>query len=118
MASELPRRRCVTSQSRIVKSRALEFSPFEVASMRKLIGAFLLLGLMFTAVPAQGETKIALIAGRPSHGPGDHEFNAGTKLLVNCLKDVSGVNPVFVAGGWPEDESVFDGAKSVVFFMD
>ena len=35
-----------------------------------------------------------------------------------CLKEVPGVNPVFVAGGWPADESVFDGAKSVVFFMD
>ena len=63
-------------------------------------------------------TKIVLIAGRPSHGPGEHEFNAGTKLLVECLKHVEGIEPVFVAGGWPEDESVFEGAKSVVFFMD
>ena len=45
--------------------------------------------------------KIVLIAGRPSHGPGEHEFNAGTKLLVECLKHVEGIEPVFVAGGWP-----------------
>ena len=68
--------------------------------------------------PAEAATKIVLIAGRPSHGPGEHEFNAGTKLLVECLKHVEGIEPVFVAGGWPEDESVFEGAKSVVFFMD
>lgn len=63
-------------------------------------------------------TKIVLVAGRPSHGPGDHEFNAGCKLLAKCLAEVPGVEPVFVAGGWPKDESVFDGAKAVVFFMD
>ena len=40
------------------------------------------------------------------------------KLLTRCLKEVPGVNPVFVGGGWPADESVFDGAKAVVFFMD
>jgi type 1 glutamine amidotransferase len=70
------------------------------------------------AVSAVAETKIVLIAGRPSHGPGEHEFNAGTKLLVKCLKEVPAVEPVFVSGGWPADESVFDGAKAVVFYMD
>src|SRR5262249_52807689 len=63
-------------------------------------------------------TKVILIAGKPSHGAGEHEFNAGTKLLVQCLQEVPGVEPVFVAGGWPLDESVFQGARSVVFFMD
>jgi type 1 glutamine amidotransferase len=70
-----------------------------------------------TAARAE-DAKVVVIAGRPSHGPGDHEFNAGSKLLVECLKKVPGMDPVFVAGGWPKDESVFDGAKSVVFFMD
>ncbi|WP_435010980.1 ThuA domain-containing protein [Tundrisphaera lichenicola] len=88
----------------------------------KRFGALLLgLALATFAAPASvsGEdAKIVLIAGRPSHGKGDHEFNAGMKLLAKCLKEVPGVNPVFVAGGWPSDESVFDGAKSVIFFMD
>jgi type 1 glutamine amidotransferase len=76
-------------------------------------------GTLFGAsAPAAGQAKIVLIAGRPSHGPGDHEFNAGTMILVDCLKRVKGVEPVMVRGGWPEDESVFDGAKSVVFYMD
>jgi type 1 glutamine amidotransferase len=72
----------------------------------------------FAAAGRADDTKIVLIAGIPSHGPGDHEFNAGTQLLVKCLNDVPGVNAVFIAGGWPEDESVLHGAKSVVFFMD
>lgn len=62
--------------------------------------------------------KVVLVAGRPSHGPGDHEFNAGILLLEKCLKEAGGFDPVVVKGGWPADESVFEGAKSIVFFMD
>jgi len=90
--------------------------------MRKL---FLLFGLAATAAlaPAGPATaaesaKVVVIAGRPSHGPGEHEFNAGCKLLVKWLGEIKGVEPVLVTGGWPADESVFDGARSVVFFMD
>ena len=28
------------------------------------------------------------------------------------------IEPVVVTGGWPKDESVFDGARTLVFFMD
>jgi type 1 glutamine amidotransferase len=62
--------------------------------------------------------KIVLVAGRPSHGAGDHEFNAGCKLLAKCLAEVPGIEPVVVEGGWPKDESVFDQARTIVFFMD
>src|SRR4051794_35120476 len=93
--------------------------------MRKLTGLFLFLfpalacpGALQPSLVQAADTKIVLIAGKPSHGPGAHEFNAGTKLLVKCLKEVPGIDPVFVAGGWPADEGVFQGAKSVVFFMD
>ncbi len=90
--------------------------------MRKLFG---LLGLIVLAAPAlalgadsKEATKIVVIAGKPSHGKGEHEHNAGCKLLVKWLDEVPGVEPVFVAGGWPEDEKVFEGAQSVVFFAD
>jgi type 1 glutamine amidotransferase len=87
--------------------------------MKRLGGMLLGLALATFAPSAFGEdAKIVLIAGRPSHGKGEHEFNAGMKLLVKCLKEVPGVNPVFVGGGWPSDEGVFDGARAVVFFMD
>jgi type 1 glutamine amidotransferase len=89
--------------------------------MRKLLGLCLLSAIAWSSLAlaaGAADTKIVLIAGRPSHGPGDHEFNAGTKLLVKCLKEIPGIDPVLVTGGWPEDESVFKDAKSIVFFMD
>ena len=70
------------------------------------------------AVKAADTKKIVVIAGKPSHGPGEHEFNAGCMLLVKCLKQIPGIEPVLVQGGWPSDTSVFNGASSVVFFMD
>ena len=73
--------------------------------MKRLGGMLLGLALATFAAPAFGEdAKIVLIAGRPSHGKGEHEFNAGMKLLAKCLKEVPGVNPVYVGGGWPADE--------------
>jgi len=62
--------------------------------------------------------KVMLVAGKPSHPPGEHEFNAGTMLLAKCLRQNPGVDAVVVKGGWPEDESVFDGASSIVLYMD
>ena len=70
------------------------------------------------AVKAADTKKIVVIAGKPSHGPGEHEFNAGCMLLVKCLKQIPGIEPVLVQGGWPADTSVFKDASSVVFFMD
>jgi type 1 glutamine amidotransferase len=61
--------------------------------------------------------KVVLIAGKKSHGPGDHEFFAGTVILANLLKQ-NGVWPVVVRDGWPKNEKVFDGAASLVFYMD
>jgi type 1 glutamine amidotransferase len=89
--------------------------------MRKLIAYSMLAAWLLSPVAAaQGAdtAKVVLIAGRPSHGPGDHEFNAGCKLLAKCLAQVPGVEPVLVTGGWPQDESVFEGARTLVFFMD
>lgn len=92
--------------------------------MRKPFGWLLAasLGLAGFALVSDADAaepaKIVLVAGKASHAPGDHEFNAGIKLLAKCLKEVEGVEPVVVTGGWPEDESVFKGARSLVFFMD
>src|SRR3954471_3638842 len=47
--------------------------------------------------------KIVLVAGSRSHGPGDHEFFAGTAILFNLLKQTPGVFPVMARDGWPKD---------------
>ena len=69
---------------------------------------------LFAAAPA----KIVLVAGTPSHDPHEHEFNAGILLLEKFLQQNQGVSPVVVKGGWPQDESVFDGAQALVFYED
>lgn len=67
-----------------------------------------------------GPKKIVLIAGKPSHPSGQHEFNAGVILLARALGEQSGL-PLeieVVHNGWPEDESVLEGADSVVIYSD
>ncbi len=83
--------------------------------MFKTVAALWLLGSsMFAASPV----KIVLVAGKPSHGHAEHEFIAGTRLLEKCLRQNAGLDPVVVTGGWPQDESVFEGAGALVFYMD
>src|SRR5687767_10943309 len=51
---------------------------------------------------AQTATKrIVLLAGRPSHPPGMHEFRAGSLLLQKSLSGVKGVTVDVIANGWP-----------------
>lgn len=62
--------------------------------------------------------KLVLIAGTPSHGPGDHEFNAGVQLMAKCLKDVKELEVVVQLNGYPKDEKVFDGAAGILCYAD
>ena len=62
--------------------------------------------------------KLVVIAGKPSHPPRMHEFNAGVQLLDKCLKNVPGLQVEIVLNGWPKDESIFKDADAVVFYMD
>src|SRR5207302_6666053 len=61
--------------------------------------------------------KIVLVAGRQSHGPGEHEFFAGCAVLMKLLKQTPGVFPVMARDGWPKNPKTFENAKAVVFFM-
>ncbi len=67
---------------------------------------------------ADGRKKIVMVAGTPSHGPGDHEFNAGTMLLKKCLDEVPGVVSAAYYNGWPADPTAFDNADSILLYMD
>ncbi len=77
-------------------------------------------GVPLEKQPPEGSkvTKIVLVAGRRSHGKGEHEFFAGCALLMKLLQQTSGVFPVMARDGWPRNPQTFEGAKSVVFFMD
>ncbi len=68
---------------------------------------------------SDGRKKLVLVAGRASHGPGEHEFRAGSLLAEKCL-DAAGL-PLLTAvypGGWPDDPTAFDNADAVFFFAD
>jgi len=62
--------------------------------------------------------RILIIAGGPSHGAGDHEFFAGSAILVNLLKQTDGVFPILAKNGWPKNEKLFDTADCIVMYMD
>jgi len=80
----------------------------------------LLLGIMFTCalIAPAADKKIVFIAGKASHGPGDHEHRAGCLLLQSCLQNTPGVTSVVHSNGWPDRPDAFDGADTVVIYAD
>jgi Domain of Unknown Function (DUF1080)/Trehalose utilisation len=67
---------------------------------------------------SEGTKRIVLVAGTPSHAPGDHEFNAGSLLLKTCLDKVLGAQASVYLGSWPKDPTAFDQADAIMLFMD
>jgi len=62
---------------------------------------------------------ILLLAGRPSHGPGEHEHNAGVQLFKKCL-DASGLpleTTVHLNAEWPSEEELSK-ADTILFYSD
>jgi type 1 glutamine amidotransferase len=88
--------------------------------MSRTLILFLVVAFSFVtaAAVAAEKRKVVLVAGKPSHPPRMHEFNAGVQLIAKCLSEGSDVEAHYVLNGWPKDESVFEGADAVVFFMD
>lgn len=82
-------------------------------------GAMTLTGAFPSLAEAtEKKKKLVMIAGSPSHGPGDHEFNAGVRLLAKCLADFPGLETVVFLNGYPKDDSAFDTADAIVCYAD
>src|SRR4029453_10732350 len=62
--------------------------------------------------------RVLIVAGQQSHGPGDHEFFAGSAIMMNLLKQNPGVFPIMARDGWPKNEKLFDTADCIVLYMD
>lgn len=76
------------------------------------------LGTAIAQTPASTKHAI-LIAGKPSHGPGAHEHNAGVQLLKKCL-DESGLpikTTVKLNAEWPTKEELAS-ADTVLIYCD
>jgi hypothetical protein len=94
--------------------------------MKRVFRLLAFLGLSVLSAAA-ADKRIILIAGRPSHPPGMHEFRAGCLLLQKCLAGTPGVSVEVYSNGWPtkvegtntvEDNSVFAGAAAVLIYAD
>jgi len=86
--------------------------------------------LLFSAgLPIRGANKrIVLIAGKPSHPPGMHEFRAGTMLMQKALSGVPGLTVDVYTNGWPtkpgaegtpvDDNGLLNGADAILIYSD
>ncbi len=79
-----------------------------------------ILPLLSCALLAAEKKSAVLIAGKPSHGPGQHEHNAGVLLFQKCLEENAGeavsVTP-FLNSEWPAAE-VLAKADTILFYAD
>ncbi|MBK8974856.1 MAG: ThuA domain-containing protein [Planctomycetes bacterium] len=66
---------------------------------------------------APRERRVVFVAGARSHGFGEHEHEAGCRLLADRLAASGGVHADVFAGGWPDDDA-FTGVDAVVFYGD
>ena len=95
---------------------------------RGLMPLLVAAGVILGSFTAQGANKrIVLIAGKPSHPPGMHEFRAGSMLLQKALSGVSGLTVDVYSNGWPtktvdgvvsDDNGALDGADAVLIYSD
>jgi hypothetical protein len=79
----------------------------------------LMLALPTLAQQAAAHKHAVLIAGKPSHGPGQHEHNAGVLLLKKCL-DESGLpikTTVKLNADWPSKAELAS-ADTVLIYCD
>jgi type 1 glutamine amidotransferase len=96
--------------------------------LRRSAAFVVLAAIVSIALPTAGADKrIVLIAGKPSHPPGMHEFRAGCLLFQKALAGVSGITVQVYDGGWPskmvdgarvDDNTAFDGADAVLIYAD
>ena len=62
--------------------------------------------------------KIGLVSGvvKIPDKVGHHDYRAGCALAASLLKQTSGTSVTTVRDGWPEDDSIFDAVRSLVFY--
>lgn len=95
---------------------------------RLALGIAVAVAALCSALPVRtADKRIVLIAGRPSHPPGMHEFRAGCLLLQKALASVPGVTVQVYDMGWPakevdgkrvDDHTPLETADAVLIFAD
>ena len=86
--------------------------------LRLLLAATLAATSLFAA--DAGKKSVVMIAGRPSHGPGDHEHNAGVQLLAKCLQQGASDKvdvKIHLNAEWPSAEELAK-ADTILIYSD
>ena len=86
------------------------------SSLRFLLNCFI--ATLIVAGLHGADKKVLLIAGPPSHGPGQHEHNAGVLLLQKCLAGVPGLKTEVTLSGWPKNDQALNDLDAVIIFAD
>lgn len=89
--------------------------------MKRLL-PFVALAAAAYAAFAVGDDKktVLLIAGKPSHAPGEHEHNAGVLLLAKCLKEGAADRVDVITklnADWPTPEELAK-ASTILIYSD
>jgi type 1 glutamine amidotransferase len=84
----------------------------------KTLQPFLALAICLTFSAFSADKKVVFIAGKPSHGPGEHEHRAGCLLLKSCLDGVPGISSTIYSNGWPSDPAALKDASTIVLYVD
>ena len=88
---------------------------------RLLLTALTVLGFAFhaQAKTPDGKPCVVFIAGTMSHGPAQHEHNAGCKLLAKCLYEGAPevVTKVHLNAEWPNEDEMSQ-ADTIVIYSD
>jgi len=85
-----------------------------------LVFSAVVVSLIPASTRAADEAKtIVFVAGRPSHGYGAHEHNAGCTLLAHELRSALPKYTCHVhLNGWPQDKAAFDKADCIIMYCD
>src|SRR4026208_758905 len=102
--------------------------PTAFTHLRRFTPLFVAIAVVAATLTVRGADKrIVLIAGKPSHPKGMHEFRAGSMLLQKALSGVKGVTVDVYTNGWPtktvdgvvvDDNALLDNADAVLIYAD
>jgi len=95
--------------------------------MPRIVRLILFLTVVAISFPSHRTTaaekprKIILIAGKKSHGPGEHEYVKSVKLLKLLLDqspNLKNLTTETYFNGWPDNPAVLDSADTIVLISD
>lgn len=90
-------------------------SPFGIATFQTIAAVK---DIRIRPVPSH-IPKIAFIAGKKSHGPGEHEYKKALELLSHQLeKQVEFIDTKVHFDGWPTDDDALSDADAIVLYCD